>query len=101
AWTGRGGDEDEGTGQHREVRDGRRNAEILERLDLVGDETEGRADRVALAGEVHTEPRLAGDGVREVEREDLFELLPLLLRENRVHHPLDDRRGHDRLVVEL
>ena len=43
---------------------------------------------------------LPGHRVREVELEHLLELLPLLLRDRRVHDPLDHRRGQLGEVLE-
>ena len=62
---------------------------------------EGGAEGVALAVDVHAEPGPARHAVGEVELEVLLELLPLLLGEGGVEHPLDDRRREDRLVLEL
>src|SRR3712207_7252618 len=52
AGTGRPGHEDEAARQHREVRHRRRDAQVLELLDLVGDEAEGGAHGVALLVDV-------------------------------------------------
>ena len=78
-------------GQLRELRDGRREAELLERHDLVRDRPEDGADGVALQEHVHAEAALARDRVRRVELVLGLELLPLLLGEDGVDHPPDLR----------
>ena len=59
--------------------------------DLVRDHPHHAADRVALEEHVHTEPALARQRVARVELELVLELLPLLLRDDRVHHLTDLR----------
>ena len=49
------------------------------------------ADGVALQEHVHAEPALARQRVRGVELELVFELLPLLLRQDRIDHLPDLR----------
>src|SRR2546423_1000725 len=65
------------------VQDGRE-AELLERLDLLRDETEGRADGLALVVDVDTEARDAGKRIGEVELALQLEHLLLLAREDPV-----------------
>jgi hypothetical protein len=52
---------------------GRRDAEVLQRLDLVRDQAERRAERLALPVDVHAEAGDVRDGVGEVELEHLLE----------------------------
>src|SRR3954447_10882265 len=95
AGPGRPRDEHHAAREGGEVVDGRRDAERLQRLDLVRDQPERRAERLALAVDVHAEPRLPGHRVGEVELELVLEPLALLLGEQRVQRPLQDvRRQH-------
>jgi hypothetical protein len=58
--------------------------ELLEALDLVRDETERSAERLALEEDVDAEARDTGDRMREVELAALLEALLLLARENAI-----------------
>src|SRR5207247_5899105 len=60
-------DEDEPARLLGELVQRRRDAELLERLQLGRDETEGRPDRLALEVDVHTKAGEARDRMREVE----------------------------------
>ena len=64
------------------------NAELLERLQLGGDEAEGSADRLALKVDVHAEARETRDRMREVELALQLELLLLLARKDPVEQLL-------------
>ena len=63
-------------------------AQLLERLQLGGDETKGGADGLALEVDVDAEAREAGDRVREVELALQLEVLLLLAREDAVEELL-------------
>ena len=58
---GRAGDEDEAARLHRELGERGRQAELLERLQLLGDDAEGGAERLALEVDVDAEAREARD----------------------------------------
>jgi hypothetical protein len=60
----------------------RRDAELLQGLELRGDEAEGGPDRLALEVDVDAEAREARDRVREVELPLDLEVLLLLARED-------------------
>ena len=62
----------------------RREAELLERLDLLRDEAERRAERLALEVDVDAEAREPGERVGEVELAVELEVLLLLGREDPV-----------------
>jgi hypothetical protein len=84
ARAGRARDEDEAARLLRELAEARRQAELLERLQLVGDEAEGGADGAPLEVDVDAEAREAGDGVREVELPVDLEVLLALGRQDAV-----------------
>jgi hypothetical protein len=86
--TGRAGDEHQAArlGGERVQRGGQ--AELLERLDLLGDDAEDRAYGLALEVDVDAEAREAGDAVGEVELPLDLEVLLLLAREDLVHELL-------------
>ena len=87
---GRAGDEHEAAGPLGQLVEGRRDPELLERLDLGGDQAEGGAECLALPVDVHTEAREAGDGMREVDLAIQLEVLLLLGREDAVEQLLRD-----------
>ena len=87
AGAGRAGDEHEAARLVREVVQARREAELLESLDLVRDEPEGGADGRALKVGVDAEAREAGNRVGEVDLPARLEGLLLLGRED----PVDER----------
>ena len=81
---GRTGDEDEAARKLRQVVQTVGQAELLERLQLVGDDTEDGGERVSLQEDVDTEAREAGDPVGEVELAVELEPLLLLRREDAI-----------------
>ena len=70
-----------------------REAELLERLDLLRDQPEGRADSLALVVDVDAEARDARHRVREVELALQLEVLLLLAREDPVQERTRVVRG--------
>ena len=74
--------------------------ELLERLDLVRDEAEGRADRLPLEVDVHAEAGEAGNRMREVELALDLEVLLLLAREDAVEELLRVIRRERRVLVQ-
>ena len=78
----------------------RRQAELLEALDLVRDQAEGGADRAALEEDVDAEARDPGDRVGEVELLLVLEPLALRVVEQRVDDLARVLRGQRREVVE-
>src|SRR5581483_2896324 len=84
--TGAGGarDEDDAARLLRERMEDGREAELLERLDLLRDKAEGGADGLALVVDVDAEARDTGQRIGKVELALLFEDLLLLARENPV-----------------
>jgi hypothetical protein len=80
----RAGHEDEAARVLRERVQDRRQAQLLERLDLLRDEAERGADRLALEVDVDAEAREPRHGVREVELPVELEVLLLLAREDAV-----------------
>ena len=89
AGAGRPGDEHEAARLVGELVEPRREAELLERLDLVRDEPERGADGRALEVGVDAEAREAGNRVREVDLPARLEDLLLLGREDPVHERPD------------
>ena len=87
AGAGRAGDEHEAARLVRELVEASRDAELLERLDLVRDQPEGGADGRALKVGVDAEAREAGNRVGEVDLPARLEGLLLLGRED----PVDER----------
>ena len=84
AGAGRAGDEHEAARVPGEaVQDGRQ-VQLLERLDLGGDQAEGGADDLALEEDVHAEAGDARHRVGEVELAVQLEVLLLLAREDPV-----------------
>src|SRR4051794_28903873 len=81
---GRPGHEDEAARLVGEQMEGRRHAELLERLQLGGNQAKGGTDRLALEVDVDTEAREAGNRMREVELPLDLQLLLLLAREDAV-----------------
>src|SRR5437867_132962 len=67
---------------------GGRNAELLEGLELCGDEPECRPDRLPLEVDVDTKAGEPGHGMGEVELPLELELLLLLAREDAVEELL-------------
>ena len=98
AGAGRPGDEHEAARLLREVVQAGREAELLERLDLVRDEPEGGAHGRALKVGVDTEAREAGNRMREVDLPARLESLLLLGREDPVHER-PDLVGRQRLRI--
>jgi hypothetical protein len=88
AGAGRAGHEHEPAGALGQLGEGIGHAELLERLQLGRDETEGGTEALALEVDVHAEAREARDRVREVELPVDLELLLLLGREDPVEEPL-------------
>ena len=84
AGAGRAGDEDEPARLRRKAVQDLREPELLERLHLLRDEAERRAERFALEEDVHAEAREAGHRVREVELAVDLEPLLLLGREDAI-----------------
>src|SRR5215204_3053525 len=84
--TGAGGacDEDEAARTVAELRDDGRQPQIVERLDLVRDGAEDRADRAALVEEVGAEARQPTHAEREVQFKRLLEAVLLRVGQNRV-----------------
>ena len=82
-------DEDEAAGLVGELVQPCRDAELLERLDLRGDEPEGCADARALEVAVDAEARETGDRVGEVDLTARLEELLLLGGEDPVHERPD------------
>ena len=85
---GRAGDEHEAARLRRQLVQARRQAELLERLDLVRDLAEGGAERLALEEDVDAEARDAGNAVREVDLPVDLEVLLLLARQDAVEQRL-------------
>ncbi len=77
AAAGRPGDQHEPARPLGQRREHLRQAEILEALDLLGNQPVDGADRAALVEDVRAEPRDAADAEREVELERLLEALLL------------------------
>ena len=71
-------------GRRGELVHDRRQAELVDRDDLAGDQAERRGDRAALEVGVDAEAGLAGDDVGEVELEIGLQAPALLGREDRV-----------------
>ena len=88
ARAGRTGHEHEPARLRGELVQTRRQAELLERLDVVGDDAERRAERLALEEDVDAEAGDAGDRVGEVELALDLELLLLLGVEHAVEQLL-------------
>jgi hypothetical protein len=89
ARTGRAGDEHEAARLVGELVEPRRHPELLEGLDLVRDQPEGRADAVALEVGVDAEAREPRNRVGEVDLPARLENLLLLGREDPVHEGSD------------
>jgi hypothetical protein len=85
---GRAGHEHKAARLLRQRVEGRRNAELLERLQFCGNQTERSADRLPLEVDVDTEARQAGNRMGEVELPFDLELLLLLAREDAVEELL-------------
>ena len=85
---GRAGDEDEAARLHRQLGERARQVQLLERLELLGDDAERRSERLALEVDVDAEAGEAGDGVRGVDLPLDLELLLLLGREDAVEQLL-------------
>ena len=97
---GRAGDEHEPARLLCELVQRGREAELLQRLDLGGDQAEGRADRLPLEIDVHAEAGEAGDRVREVELALDLEVLLLLAREDAVEELLRVLRRERGVLVQ-
>ena len=87
AGTSRPGDEDEAARVLGEAVHDVREVQLLERLDLLRDEAEGRSDRLALVVDVDAEARDSRHRVGEVELALQLEVLLLLARED----PVEER----------
>ena len=87
---GRAGHEHEAARATRQLVHHRRQAELVDRLQLGGDETEGGADRRALVVRVDAEAGETGDRIREVDLPVGLQPLALVVAEDRVH----DLTGH-------
>ena len=98
---GRAGDQHEPPGQAGEAAHLGRDAEGLQRLDLLGDQPEGGPHRVALEVDVEPEPGLARQGVGAVQLLLALQPLPLPLGEDRVDHRLGLGRLEHRVVLQL
>jgi hypothetical protein len=85
---GRAGDEHEPAGLLGEDVQRLGDPELLERLQLRRNQTERRADRLALEVRVDAEAREPGNRVREVELAIQLEMLLLLARQNAVQELL-------------
>src|SRR5204863_6462198 len=77
-------DEDEAARPLRQLVQARRQAEVIERLGLGGNQAEGGAERFALEEDVDAEAGDARDRVRDVDGAPDLELLLLLGREDPV-----------------
>jgi len=100
AGAGGPGDEHEAARQLRQLAEAVGQAEILERLQLVGDDAEHRRERLALHEHVDAEAGEAGDPVREVELVVELEALLLIRRQDPVEER-PDRVGIEGRQVEL
>ena len=79
------------------------NAELFERLDVGGDQPEGRTERPALEEDVDAEPREPGNRVREVDLAVDLEQLLLLRGQDAVEHlmcVLGSELGDVRIALE-
>ena len=85
---GRTGDENEAARLLRQLVQRRRDAELLQRLDLGRDQAKGRPDRLPLEVDIDAEARQAGDRVREIELALDLEILLLLARKDPVEQLL-------------
>ncbi len=99
AAAGGAGDEDEPLGDLAEALDDRRQRELLEGQDLRRDLAHDRGDAVAVAEDVHAEPRRAGQRVGEVGVVLLRELLAVPLLHHRLQQLEDLLGAQDRHVV--
>jgi hypothetical protein len=97
---GRAGDEDEAARLHRELGQRARQVQLLERLQLLGDDAERRPERLALEVDVDAEASEAGNGVRGVDLPLDLELLLLLGREDAVEQLLRVLGGQHRSAFE-
>ncbi len=97
---GRAGHEDEAARLLGERVERRREAELLERLDRLRDESEGRADGAALEVDVDAEAGQTRHAVREVELPLDLEILLLLAREDLVHELLGVGRRQRVVLLE-
>ena len=100
AGAGRAGHEHEAARLLRELVQRRRQSELLERLDLVRDQTERGAQRLALEEDVDAEAGDARDRVREVELAVDLQPLLLLAREDAVEQVTRLVRAQRRHAVE-
>src|SRR5262249_17682136 len=101
AGAGGAGDEDQSLGPIGELLHDLREAELLERADLVRDDADRAADRTALSIDVAAEAREALDTEREVELVLFLELLLLAFVQDAVRKPLGVLRRQDLELVEL
>jgi hypothetical protein len=85
---GRPGDEDETAGLLRQLVEAVREAELLERLDLLGDLAERGAEGLALEIDVDAEARDAGDVVGEIDLAIDLQVLLLLAGEDAIEQCL-------------
>ena len=85
---GRARDEDEAARLHRELGERARQVQLLERLQLLRDDAEGGAERLALEVDVDAEAGEAGNGMRRVDLPLDLELLLLLGGEDAVEQLL-------------
>ena len=91
--TGRSRNEHQPAGLFAHVLDDRRQAQRLERFDLVRDRAEHRTDSAFLVEKVRTETRHPLKPEREVQLEVFLESVLLCVREHRVREPLRVSRG--------
>ena len=101
AGPGRAGDQHQAARLLADLLHHRRQAELAEAADLVGDLPEGGGDRAALVEDVRPEARQPLDAEREVELEILFQAVLLIVRQDRVGDLLGLGRGERREIERL
>src|SRR5690606_11893857 len=82
----RTGDENESARMHRDVLEDAGRTEIVERENLRRDRAEDRGASSVLIERVHAEARELRDLERKVRLEELFEILPLFVVHDVIHH---------------
>ena len=97
---GRARDEDEAARLHRQLGERARQVQLLERLQLLRDDAEGGAERLALEVDVDAEAGEAGNRMRGVDLPLDLELLLLLRREDAVEQLLGVLGGQHGSAVE-
>ena len=88
-------------GRSESVADDRRQAELVERLDLFGNDAVDGGDGAALIEHVAAEPRHAPDAEREVELEGLLEALLLRVGQDAVGERLGVGGAERRQIEDL